>query len=625
MDDKTSASEREEKEAYWNELCHLRKVALEKLEHDNDGVALHALKLLHMLILLFTPALTSSTTTNTDISVALLSPTHPFLTPTAMAHLGDTLLEAYLAYLRATTRPAAFLTAAVNLLFTLLRRRPSRIAVVMPALLHIAGRPPKHLTPFQTANLRKTLGIGLSALKRIPEARPYRALISETMATAAAAAAAAATSTGTASPTTQARKRRGGPDTSPTDGTPTPKRTRRTHPATDAIAPPALPQALMAVPMPLVCQAVLQVLADTPLATLQQRINYAKGDAVLDTGAQGVGVQRDPRRRRPSQRGPDVTTARRDVLQYLSTTYPTETKHETKIEAGTETGANVFVLRPPPARTPAPRLRVVLDQAFDRLLAGAGVVGRYEARGLWRALLCRLTHLDASTPTSPSPLSPATTSPTSPSLDPPMVLGERLWQWCCEDFSARRDVVVLYLHEVYERTLQTAQPLDPPDNDALSPSTSLYGYWVGVVLSALGRPIRPPTDARHVDPARSQGEDPDTDVDATLKTDDTAAQGQWLLDAKDRTFTELLLELPYLPSTPLRRLLDTYCRGEGGGEGGTANPPPRQRLGLATLRDLILYRPVVADLCMDLLTMYAVGPGTSVRSLALPIRGTLRV
>lgn len=61
------------------------------------------------------------------------------------------------------------------------------------------------------------------------------------------------------------------------------------------------------------------------------------------------------------------------------------------------------------------------------------------------------------------------------------------------------------------------------------------------------------------------------------------------LDPKDRTFTRFLVEIPELDSMVLDRIRD-YCTN-----------PEHRMLGVATLRDLMIFRPAVRSQCGDIL------------------------
>jgi hypothetical protein len=65
------------------------------------------------------------------------------------------------------------------------------------------------------------------------------------------------------------------------------------------------------------------------------------------------------------------------------------------------------------------------------------------------------------------------------------------------------------------------------------------------------------------------------------------------LDPTDRTFTRFLVEIPKFTPKAMERVIE-YCVD-----------PSRMQLGIATLRDLIVFRPALKDTCLNLLLEYS--------------------
>lgn len=144
-------------------------------------------------------------------------------------------------------------------------------------------------------------------------------------------------------------------------------------------------------------------------------------------------------------------------------------------------------------------------------------------------------------------------------------LKHRFLYFILEDFRTRMDIALLWLHEEYYQDRSSCKLKDS------------YSRWCNKLLDAVR--------------------------DGIESTDfGDAIEG---LDEKDRTFTRLLVEIPYLGIDTINRVTG-YCQDT-----------KRMQLGVATLRDLIVFRPAVRRKCGDILLQYCTESESEIRSAAI--------
>ncbi|KAI8902736.1 Symplekin tight junction protein C terminal-domain-containing protein [Globomyces pollinis-pini] len=136
-------------------------------------------------------------------------------------------------------------------------------------------------------------------------------------------------------------------------------------------------------------------------------------------------------------------------------------------------------------------------------------------------------------------------------------------QFVFERFHSRMDLAILWLCEEFSA-------------DSLDNSSNGYQIWFHNMLDML--------KGGDVDPS------------------DETFTG---LDPRDRAFTKFLVEVPQLTEYAMTRIHE-YCRDSA-----------RMQLGLATFRDLIIYRPAVRDECLNYLLEFCESLNSDIRSNAV--------
>lgn len=148
-------------------------------------------------------------------------------------------------------------------------------------------------------------------------------------------------------------------------------------------------------------------------------------------------------------------------------------------------------------------------------------------------------------------------------------LKTQLLKFILQDFKSRMDLALFWLHEEFYQ-------------DSCN-GTSKCLEWTLIMMDAI--------------------------KDGIVEDDHPAVPG---LDPTDRSFTRFLVEMPCLFPEALHRV-ELYCQDE-----------ERMALGMATLRDLITYRPAVRTVCLDKLLKFSVdesnfGLNQAMKSLKLPL------
>ena len=139
--------------------------------------------------------------------------------------------------------------------------------------------------------------------------------------------------------------------------------------------------------------------------------------------------------------------------------------------------------------------------------------------------------------------------PDTPQFETILKAKEILVSFILDSFKDRMDLAILWLHEEYFKRSWMSELSDDRDT---------YSLWFQSVLYGLQKP----------------------------RND----QGEYALDHKDRAFTRFLMDAPDVDFDFVFEVIDIYC-----------NEPERMALGISTLRDMILYRPVVRSRCMEML------------------------
>jgi hypothetical protein len=152
----------------------------------------------------------------------------------------------------------------------------------------------------------------------------------------------------------------------------------------------------------------------------------------------------------------------------------------------------------------------------------------------------------------------------------------RFLAYILQDFKARMDLALLWLHEEYYQD---------ECHDIQADSVN-YNEWCKKILDALRDGLE------------------------TGKEEGEVAGG---LDPKDRSFTRFLVEIPVLGDFALNRIKE-YCVDP---ERLVTPSNTRMLLGIATLRDLMVFRPAVRQICTDSLLDYCLSMDKETRSTAV--------
>ncbi|KAJ7374359.1 hypothetical protein OS493_007448 [Desmophyllum pertusum] len=161
----------EELEHLWELLIQIKEQIIDMLESDNDGIRTHAIKFMEMLVLvqsLKTQDSESLKKGEADISLEIVPRNHPLVKMTELREEGGSTLESLLTLIASHTISSVNLMASLGSLSAIARQRPAFMAIVVQAFESLHANLPTSLSKSQVSSVRKNLKLHLMSLLKHP-------------------------------------------------------------------------------------------------------------------------------------------------------------------------------------------------------------------------------------------------------------------------------------------------------------------------------------------------------------------------------------------------------------------------------------------------------------------------
>ncbi|ORY33531.1 hypothetical protein BCR33DRAFT_723132 [Rhizoclosmatium globosum] len=318
---------------------------------------------------------------------------------------------------------------------------------------------------------------------------------------------------------------------------------------------------VQSVPLNLAVDLVVQVMAMTPQNVWIERLTQF-GQTLLQNEQQQQGFSAsasDPRRRDPRMKE-DATEPSASAMDIVSQLSALQNQSQIKPESLLDPSATSSLFSQPYTAPQQHQPQVSQQEPeFDPLSVPLPPLSTDDAQTTWKQAITRILDLEPYFDIHQHDALATSTQPPAAYLSTPK-----------KAFRTRYELAVLWLHEEYHLAVVKNRKLRKTNVEASAEDAfSGYDALFHQMLFAL-------------------------------------KEGQGGLDAKDRTFTKFLIDVPLVTSIALDQVLKSYCEDS-----------ERMLLGFSSLRDLILLRPAVRDRCVDTVLAYCVHPDKIIRSNAI--------
>ncbi|KAJ3284576.1 hypothetical protein HDU79_008014 [Rhizoclosmatium sp. JEL0117] len=583
----------------WVKLSQLKATCKAFSTHQNLGVRSYAIKFLQTVVLAQSYA--GPTPELGDVSLDLVPPNHPYLFPQDLQRESLDTFNALLLLLNDNC-PSAIMTASINSLFPIIKTRPSYSAIAVQTLIQWIRTPPTHLSSLQLKNVQRSIRNEFLAIlgTKLPEVAQFIPVMTEILVGMGVKGYEIAV---------RVKARDQGAKRMIIDDGPLPPAPTSAPEYSSASGYPSgsgIHQSefdVQSVPLNLAVDLVVQVMAMTPQNVWIERLTQF-GQTLLQNEQQQQGFSAsasDPRRRDPRMKE-DATEPSASAMDIVSQLSALQNQSQIKPESLLDPSATSSLFSQPYTAPQQHQPQVSQQEPeFDPLSVPLPPLSTDDAQTTWKQAITRILDLEPYFDIQQhDALATSTQPPGGISLHPEesvtaarngwMLLLVRLlassedMEWgagvqelrnellsfILSSFRTRYELAVLWLHEEYHLAVVKNRKLRKTYvESSAEDSFSGYDALFHQMLFAL-------------------------------------KEGQGGLDAKDRTFTKFLIDVPLVTTVALDQVLKSYCEDS-----------ERMLLGFSSLRDLILLRPAVRDRCVDTVLAYCVHPDKIIRSNAI--------